>query len=302
MTPRTPGPPGSPGAPGEPADRHRPNRARTPHHPSAWEAEHAPGPASRSGADREDEGAALRDALARTAQAYMPPAAPLGRIVAAGRARRTRRRASAVAAVAAVVVLGVTVPLARWGGGPRTDEPAAPAMLATGDVTPGVTVRPPSTAVTGHGMVDGTPWSVTVEFYPDAPAGALGPHALPDAPLLCTRIVIGGVRVDHQGGPWTDCDRVDGTDDPKASGDLGLWGLHDKGTSGSRLMVAHPGPQVAYAIVRLTDGTPLTGHVVTVPHTSYRSWAVGIPDGRTIAAVDTYDAHHHLLDHDTVWR
>jgi hypothetical protein len=41
---------------------------------------------------------------------------------------------------------------------------------------------------------------------------------------------------------------------------------------------------------------------VTVPHTSYRAWAVAIPDGKTIATVDTYDANHHLLSSEDYWR
>lgn len=249
-----------------------------------------------------DPAEALRAALARTAHGYAPPAAPVGRILDAGLKRRLRRRASVVVAVAAVAAVGAAVPLGRWVTAPR---PAAPASAVPGPaatVTRGTTVRPPLTAVTGHGTVDGTPWSVTLEFYPDAPAGALGPDPAPGAPLLCRRMVIGGIRVDHQGGPWTDCDPVRGTGDPAQSGETGLWGLYGKGTTGSRLMVAMTGPEVAYAVVALTDGTQLTGQAVTLPHTVYRSWAVAVPDGRTIAWVDSYGADHRRLGHETQWR
>jgi alpha-D-ribose 1-methylphosphonate 5-triphosphate synthase subunit PhnG len=249
-----------------------------------------------------DPAEALRAALARTAHGYAPPAAPVGRILDAGRKRRLRRRASVVVAVAAVAVAGAAVPLGRWVMAPPPAAPASAVPAPAATVTRGTTVRPPLTAVTGHGTVDGTPWSVTLEFYPDAPAGALGPDPVAGAPLLCRRMVIGGIRIDHQGGPWTDCAPVLGTGDPAQVGETGLWGLHGKGTTGSRLMVGNTDATVAYAVVALTDGTQLTGRVVTLPHTAYRSWAVAVPDGRTIAWVDSYDADHRRLSHETQWR
>ncbi|MGW2352109.1 hypothetical protein [Actinacidiphila glaucinigra] len=36
--------------------------------------------------------------------------------------------------------------------------------------------------------------------------------------------------------------------------------------------------------------------------TDYRAWAVAIPNGKTISAVDQYDKRHHRLTHDTYWR
>ncbi|MGW0884464.1 hypothetical protein, partial [Streptomyces sp. NPDC002671] len=101
------------------------------------------------------------------------------------------------------------------------------------------------TQVIGKGRVDGHRWSVALEFHRTLPKGYTLPK-LPDgttAPgtaLLCQRMYIGGVRIDHQGGPWADCQPVTGTHDPHASGEMGLWGLHDKGLSGSRLMVSNP--------------------------------------------------------------
>ncbi|MFE2096574.1 hypothetical protein [Streptomyces sp. NPDC059468] len=163
------------------------------------------------------------------------------------------------------------------------------------------------TQVIGRGRVDGHRWSVALEFHRTLPKGYTLPR-LPDgstAPgtsLLCQRMYIGGVRIDHQGGRWADCQPVTGTQDPHASGELGLWGLHDKGLSGSRLMVSNPEADVAYGVVSLSDGTQVKGATVTVPGTTYRAWAAGIPDGRTITAVDQYDIHHKRLTHDTNWR
>ncbi|WP_255949916.1 hypothetical protein [Streptomyces odontomachi] len=166
-----------------------------------------------------------------------------------------------------------------------------------------------------EGVVDGLAWSVTLEFYPTLPDGydppEFGGKGLPAAAkkelqdkdaLLCQRMVIDGVLIDHQGGPWADCQAVDGAHDPMGSGGAGLWGFQDKGTSGSRLFVATPQANVAYGVVRLADGTDLKGTTVAVPHTGYRAWAVAIPDGKTITAVDTYEADGTLVDHDTMWR
>lgn len=161
--------------------------------------------------------------------------------------------------------------------------------------------------VIGKGRVDGHRWSVALEFHRTLPKGYTVP-TLPDgttAPgtsLLCQRMYIGGVRIDHQGGPWADCQPVTGAQDPHASGGMGLWGLHDKGLSGSRLMVSNPEADVAYGVVSLSDGTQVKATTVTVPGTTYRAWAVPVPDGRTITAVDQYDTRHHRLTHDTNWR
>ncbi len=147
---------------------------------------------------------------------------------------------------------------------------------------------------------------MALEFHRKLPKGYTLP-TLPDgttAPgtsLLCQRMYIGGVRIDHQGGPWADCQPVTGTHDPHASGEMGLWGLHDKGLNGTRLMVSNPEPDVAYGVISLSDGTQVKATTVTVPGTTYRAWAAPIPDGRTITSVDQYDTHHNRLTHDTNW-
>lgn len=253
-----------------------------------------------------DDEPRLRAALARAAGGYVPPTAPVDRVLAAGRARRARRRRAAVLAAAACVlaVAGLTVPLAGRGG----DGPARP-LPST--VPAPRHVRPPAeqpvTESAGHGMVDGTTWSVTLEYYPRLPVSAAagllsGGSTAAGASLVCRRMFIGRVRIDHQAGPWAGCTEVDGARDPRDGGDEGLWGLHDKGTSGSRLFVAAPGPGIASGTVTLDDGTALTGRTVTAPGTTYRCWAVAIPDGRTIVSVDQYDANHSLASHETEWR
>jgi hypothetical protein len=266
--------------------------------------------------DREDR---LRAALARSAGTYAPPPAPVGRILTEGRVRRARRRAGYAAAVAAVVAAGVALPMVLRGPSPEVAGPASGATTAAGRrAEPTATGRPttaphqgaaPVTTQVRSGRTDGVDWSVSLVFYPQRPAGftpGSKPSGMPTPPLksslICAHVVIGGVRVDHQGGPWSDCDMVDGTTD-QGEQDFyeGPWGLHDKGLSGTRIFVSST-HDAAYGTVTLTGGIRVTGQSVTVPGTRYRAWAAPVPDGAAIAAVDQYDAGHHRISHETQWR
>ncbi|MFB7290794.1 hypothetical protein [Actinacidiphila glaucinigra] len=248
----------------------------------------------------------LRDAFVRSRDAYPSSQAPVERILATARARRKRHRAAtAVGAVAgAACVLAAALAVALQGPHPSAGpaQRSSPAASPTATATPG-----PLTVSVGGGTTGGAPWSVTLEFHRSLPEG----YELPTAPdgttasgtaLLCQRMYIGGVRIDHQGGPWSDCQPVTGSHDPAGSGSMGLWGFHGKGTSGSRLMVSNAEADIAYGIVNLTDGTHLKANTVTVPGTDYRAWAVAIPNGKTVSAVDQYDKRHHRLTHETQWR
>jgi hypothetical protein len=183
----------------------------------------------------------------------------------------------------------------------QAGTPAPRPAVATRDMAPKVVAQ-----LIGHGTVDGTPWSVTLEFHATLPegfkTGAL-PPGMSKQPLrtslLCQRMVIGGTRIDEQGGPWSDCQEVDGTHDPSESGEGGLWGLYDKGSTSSRLFVGNPGTRVAHGTVTLAGGQQLTASAVTVPGTGYRAWAVAIPGGRTVTSVDEFDTQGHRIGHDT---
>lgn len=237
--------------------------------------------------------------------------------------RGTYVRRAVVAGAVAAVVGGVSFGASAFaeGGTAAHNAPAQKAKPAAAKpaVKPGAEPGAQSAKDTApevvrqliaKGTVDGQKWSVTQEFYATFPAGYEVPAPPPGLPggtsdatsLLCQRMVVGGVRIDHQGGPWSDCQPVSGAHDPGASGEEGLWGLHDKGTTGARLFVANPAGDVAYGVVTLSDGTRLTARRVSVPTTDYGTWAVAIPDGRTIATVDAYDAHHHRVSHETDWR
>jgi hypothetical protein len=179
----------------------------------------------------------------------------------------------------------------------RAAHPAEAARPAAAPASRRVRTLPVS-----HGVVDGTAWSVSLEYYAYVPAGY---DADPDRTItgvVCQRMYIGGVRVDHQGGPWSDCWGVTGPGDTYGNGSTGLWGFQDKGLSGSRLFVGIPNPGAARVEVTLDDGTVLRDRVTTLAHTVFGGWAVAIPDGRVIESLDTYDAAGVLISHDTDWR
>ncbi|MFI1764016.1 hypothetical protein ACH41H_18470 [Streptomyces sp. NPDC020800] len=218
-------------------------------------------------------------------------------------------RKAAMAAVTAAALGGISfgASASEAASGPAVHPASASAsVVAKRSASAHRQVPQVVTQVIGRGRVDGHRWSVALEFHRTLPKGYTLP-TLPDgttAPgrsLLCQRMYIGGVRIDHQGGPWADCQPVTGTHDPHASGEMGLWGLHDKGLNGTRLMVSNPEPDVAYGVVSLSDGTQVKAATVTVPGTTYRAWAAPVPDGRTITSVDQYDTHHNRLTHDTNW-
>ncbi|MEV5802570.1 hypothetical protein [Streptomyces collinus] len=220
-----------------------------------------------------------------------------------------RKAAMAAAALAALggVSFGASASEAAPGQAAH-HRASAPASVAAKRSAPAHRQEPQVvTQVIGGGRVDGHRWSVALEFHPTLPKGYTPPK-LPDGTttqgtsLLCQRMYIGGVRIDHQGGPWSDCQTVTGTQDPGASGGMGLWGLHDKGTSGTRLMVSTPETEVAYGVVSLSDGTHVRATTVKVPGTTYRAWAAPLPGGKTITTVDQYDTHGNRLTHDTYWR
>ena len=213
----------------------------------------------------------------------------------------------ATAAVAALGGISFGASASEAASGPAVHPASAPASgVAKRSASAHRQVPQVVTQVIGKGRVDGHRWSVALEFHRTLPKD----YALPTIPdgtktqstsLLCQRMYIGGVRIDHQGGPWADCQPVTGTQDPHASVEMGLWGMHDKGLSGSRLMVSNPEADVAYGIVSLSDGTQVKATTATVPGTTYRAWAAPIPNGRTITAVDQYDTHDNRLTHDTNW-
>jgi hypothetical protein len=255
-----------------------------------------------SGGDRGDS-ELLRAAFARAVDGVQPSSAPVGRILAAGRARRSRRRLAVVTAVAAsVAAAGLTVPLYRPAGAgpapaPARTAPAAP-PARTGPAPAATSASPSPAGVVrtplGQGEAGGVPWSAALRFYPRAPAGAPGPA------VLCVRRWIGGSLVDAAGGPWADCQAVRGTADPVwRAGGAALYGFQDKGLSGPRIVIAPAAPGVATAVVALTGGGSLHATAATVPGTAYGGWAVAVPSGRHIAAVRVYAADGRLLGTDT---
>lgn len=236
--------------------------------------------------------------------------------VAPSLARKAAAAAAAAAALAGVS-LGASAVAATSGPSAHRADASVPVAAQPVAAQP-VAARPAAsprhqrprvvTQLIGEGRVDGVRWSVALEFHRTLPKGYTVPTLLNGTTahansLLCQRMTIDGVRIDHQGGPWADCQPVNGTHDPHPAGELGLWGPSDKGTTGTRLIVANPQTNVAYAIVTLSNGTHLKATTTTtLPGTTYRAWATAIPNHTTITAVDQYDTHHHRLSHDTKWQ
>ncbi|MCX2185683.1 hypothetical protein KV205_35005 [Streptomyces sp. SKN60] len=252
--------------------------------------------------DVEDE---LRRAMAQTAHQQRPSPVPLKEIIQEGRVRRARSRA-ALSAVGAVLAVGLTVPIIHLAGSTVTKNQVAapPQSLEAAKVS----------EVVGSGVVDGKAWSVTLEFYPVVPKGYEVPakagfpvQETAGSSLLCQRIVIGGVRVDHQGGDWSGCDLVSGAHDASHLDGAGLHGVSDKGLSGTRIFVGRVSvgshaQGVTRAEITLKDGRRLKAEVNTVPGTGYGAFAIPLGKGQTIAAVDQYNADNERLSHDTFWR
>ncbi|WP_055417525.1 hypothetical protein [Streptomyces pactum] len=241
-------------------------------------------------------------------------------ILDGARARRSRR--TTVNAAAGVLVAAVTaaVVLPLLSGPPQDAGPRPAASPPSESPVPDALEAGERSRVVRSGSIDGKEWSVTLTFYPDAPVGypsadadtgdkadrdadgssGFGGGSRPEGlSLLCQRVFIGGVQVDHQAGPWAGCAVVDGRDDFVEG--AGLHGLSGKGTSGTRIFVGNPAPGTATARLTLDGGTVRTAEVVTLPGTSYRAFALPVADGETIASVDTFDGQGNRLTHETYW-
>jgi hypothetical protein len=240
----------------------------------------------------------LRRAMTGVARRPEPAPAPVREILRASRTRRARRRTVALSA-AAVLTICLALPLARLAAGrPPQTVNVPPAVTTSPTAHPTATAHPTSGPVptrVGSGTIDGIAWSVTLEYYDTIPKDFADQYRGPLPPgdsVLCQRVVIGGVQVDAQGGQWADCDLVEAAT-PEIS--AGLAGNTDKGTSGDRVFVGHPGAHVTRARVVLSTGEQRTAQVVIVPGTGQRAYAVALGPSETIARVDDYDASGHLL-------
>ncbi|MET8506308.1 hypothetical protein ABZV60_16840 [Streptomyces sp. NPDC004787] len=246
----------------------------------------------------------LRRAMEQTSRQHRPSAIPMQEIIRQGKARRTRRR-TAFSAAGAVLAAGLILPFIHFatGSGGAEGHVAAPP-------------QPPEAAkvsqVVGSGAVDGMAWSVALDFYPTVPKDYKVParagvpaEGTAGKGLVCRRVVLGGVRVDRQGGAWSGCHMVNGAYDAGSWGGAGLHGMSDKGVSGSRIFVGRTvagkgGQNVTRAEVTLKSGKRLAAEVNTVAGTGYGAFAVPIGQGQTIASVDQY-AGSKRLTHETFW-
>ncbi|MET9994316.1 hypothetical protein ABZ061_32835 [Streptomyces mutabilis] len=225
-------------------------------------------------------------------------------------------------AAAGILVAGVTASVVL----PLLNEPAqddGPRPAASSPSVPPVPDASEATErsrVVSSGDIDGKEWSVTLTFHPEVPddfpsadtaagdtadrdadggSGFGGGSRPEDLSLLCRRVFIGGVQVDHQAGRWAGCSVVDGEADSVQG--AGLHSLSGKGLSGTRIFVGNPASGTVTARLTLDGGAVRTAQVVTLPGTSYRAFALPVAEGETIASVDTFDGQGNRLTHEAYW-
>lgn len=203
---------------------------------------------------------------------------------------RMARNLGAVLAAAAAVV---AVPAAAYAAGP-----AHTAVAGERFARPATTPASVTRLIGSGAFADGTSWSVSLQYYPTAPASFVKEDgAVPAGDgVLCQHMYIGGVLIDHQAGTWADCDAAD-PDDPQS--DEGLWGFTDEGTSGDRLFVAQPPASVTRAVFGFQDHDTRSTNTVSLPGTPFTAYVMPISTGETIFSIDEYNAAGQLVDTDT---
>jgi hypothetical protein len=172
--------------------------------------------------------------------------------------------------------------------------------------------------VVGEGRVDGQAWKVTLTYYPTFPKGFTPPPQTPPPgwpknlpwhphtghSLICLNVSLGGQSL--SGGPLDSCDIVNGPYDLNDGGQGALWGTHDKGTTGTHLLIVRltntTGPTTTHAVATYRNGHHLTVPAIPLPGTEDRAYAIPVPAANPLATVDEYDAHYHLTSHTTQWR
>ncbi|WP_042382467.1 hypothetical protein [Streptacidiphilus melanogenes] len=236
--------------------------------------------------------------------------------MSATQTERTRWKVLAGAGVAAAAATGIalsgvasasaaagsTAPPAK----PKAAAPAAKTAKTANPANSAASARSDvSSVLVGQGRMGHVTWKVELEYYRHLPRGYQVPTPPPGVPtpkytgLLCERMYLGGVRIDHQGGPWADCDGVTGPAQPVLG--EGLWGLTEKGTSGYRLFVGEDAPPAAYAVLTFTDGHKYRAESVHLRGTGFNAFAIPISKGQYIRSVDTFTAGGKRLSHETDW-
>ncbi|WP_042421659.1 hypothetical protein [Streptacidiphilus anmyonensis] len=220
--------------------------------------------------------------------------------------KRTRWKVLAGAGVAAAAATGIALSGVASASAATGAGTTAKTTQATRVANAVASERSDVTSVlVGQGRMGRVGWKVKLEYYRHLPHGYQVPTPPPGVKLpkytglLCERMYLGGVRVDHQGGPWSDCQGVTGPTQPV--GGEGLWGLTGKGTTGYRLFVGQDAPPVAYAVLTFTDGHHYRADSVHLRGTAFNAFAIPISKGRYIRSVDTFDAAGKRLSHETYW-
>ena len=224
--------------------------------------------------------------------------------MSATQTKRSRWKRVAGAGVAAAAATGIVLS----GVASASAGTVRPAVQAAKTRTAAVKTALPevSSVLVGQGRMGHVSWKVVLEYYRHLPRGYRVPTPPPGIPapkytgLLCERMYLGGVRIDHRGGPWSDCNGVNGATQPIGT-EEGLFGLTAKGTSGYRLFVGETSAPVGYAVLTFTDGHPYRANSAHLRGTGFNAYAIPISKGRYIRSVDTFTADGHRLSHETYW-
>ncbi|MDH6132773.1 hypothetical protein P3T37_002159 [Kitasatospora sp. MAA4] len=164
---------------------------------------------------------------------------------------------------------------------------ASPTSTAVPVPTPAPTGDPRSQTV-GSGVLDGTPWSVTLTYYPTTPADFV-PGEKSTGSLVCLRTTLNNQPT----SPYGDCAGVKGLTAPSPSGMYGQHMLPD----GASIFIAQPAADVATATMNFTNTAPTTATTATIPGTAFTAYAIPIPAASHMHTLDEYDTQHHTVGH-----
>jgi hypothetical protein len=226
----------------------------------------------------------LHDALARSAEQLPPSTAPVAEILHAGRARRTHRRRvrlGAAACLLAGLLLGLNAAFGT-GHGSQSDWWQQSSTPAAGGSSSGMLSE-----VVDKGTMGSTTWSVSLVYYPTAPKGS----GFGNEGVVCLESSIDGRALDPSGS----CDGVSGPQDPNT--DAGMYGVDQPTGLPGKIFYAQPQPEVAYATMTFTNGTPITVQKVTVPGTAFSAYVIPVAPGLHMHGLNEYNSQHQVVSH-----
>ncbi|WP_035799765.1 hypothetical protein [Kitasatospora mediocidica] len=146
----------------------------------------------------------------------------------------------------------------------------------------------PQSQTVGSGVLDGSPWSVTLTYYPTTPAD-FAPGEKSTGSLVCLRTSLNNQPTSRYG----DCAGVKGLTDTSPSG---MYGQHML-PGGASIFIAQPAADVAGATMTFSNAAPTTATTATIPGTAFTAYAIPVPAASHMHGLDEYDTQHHTVGH-----